>query len=70
MITNGKMSLTLPEDWKKIIRILRDGPLSRDEIINRTGITSIKAISIIRTMSALSMIEIGPGHEIKLRDKK
>ena len=70
MITNGKMHLTLPEDWKKIIRILRDGPLSRDEIINRTGITSIKAISIIRTMQALSMIEIGPGHEMRLRDKK
>ena len=70
MITNGKMFLTLPEDWKKIIRILRDGPLSRDEIINRTGIASIKAISIIRTMSALSMIEIGPEHKIKLRDKK
>ena len=70
MITNGKMSLTLPEDWKKIIRILRDGPLSRDEIINRTGITSTKVISIIRTMSALSMIETGPCHEIKLRDKK
>ena len=70
MITNGKMSLTLPEDWKKIIRILRDGPLSRDEIIERSGIFPKKAISIIRTMSALSMIEIGQGHEIKLRDKK
>ena len=70
MITNGKMSLTLPEDWKKIIRILRDGPLSRDEIIERSGIFPKKAISIIRTMSALSMIETGPCHEIKLRDKK
>ncbi len=70
MITNGKMSLTLPEDWKKIIRILRDGPLSRDEIIERSGIYPKKAISIIRTMSALSMIETGPCHEIKLRDKK
>ena len=70
MITNGKMSLTLPEDWKKIIRILRDGPLSRDEVIERSGIFPKKAISIIRTMSALSMIETGPCHEIKLRDKK
>lgn len=52
MITNGKMYLTLPEDWKKIIRILRDGPLSREEIINSTGITAKKAVSIIRTMQA------------------
>ncbi len=70
MITNGKMYLTLPEDWKKIIRTLKDGPLSRDEIIERSGIFPKKAISIIRTMSALSMIEIGPEHKIKLRDKK
>ena len=70
MITNGKMFLTLPEDWKKIIRILKDGPASRDEIIERSGIFPKKAISIMRTMSALSMIEMGPGHEIKLRDKK
>ena len=70
MIKNNRMFLELPEDWKKIIRILKDGPLSRDEIINRTGITSIKAIPIIRTMQTLSMIEIGPGHEIRLRDKK
>ena len=70
MITNGKMYLTLPEDWKKIIRILKDGPLSRDEIIERSGIYPKKAISIIRTMSALSMIDIGPEHKIKLRDKK
>jgi predicted transcriptional regulator len=70
MITNGKMYLTLPEDWKKIIRILKDGPLSQDEIIERSGIEPKKAISIIRTMTALSMIEIGPGNEIRLRDKK
>jgi endonuclease III len=70
MITNGKMSVTLPEDWKKIIRILKDGPASRDEIISRSGIYAKKAISIIRTMAALSMIEIGPGHEVRLRDKK
>ena len=70
MITNGKMSLTLPEDWKKIIRILRDGPLSREEIINSTGITARKAVSVVRTMQTLSMIEIGPEHKIKLRDKK
>lgn len=70
MITNGKMSLTLPEEWKKIIRILRDGPRTRYEVIERTGIEPKKAISIIRTMSALSMIELGPGYEIRLRDKK
>ena len=70
MITNGKMSLTLPEDWKKIIRILRDGPRTRYEVIERSGIDAKKAISIIRTMSALLMIETGPGHEIRLRDKK
>ncbi len=70
MITNGKMYLTLPEDWKKIIRVLRDGPLSRDEIIERSGIFPKTAISIIRAMQALSMIEIGPEHKIKLRDKK
>ena len=52
MITNGKMYLTLPEDWKKIIRILREGPLSRDEIIERSGIFHKKAVSIIRTMQA------------------
>ncbi|WP_298279327.1 hypothetical protein [Ferroplasma sp.] len=70
MITNGKMSLTLPEDWKKIISILRDGPQTRYEVIERSGVYAKKAISIIRTMSALSMIETGPGHEIRLRDKK
>ena len=70
MITNGKMYLTLPEDWKKIIRILKNGPASRNEIIERSRIFPKKAISIIRTMSALSMIEIGRGNEIKLRDKK
>ena len=70
MITNGKMSLTLPEDWKKIIRILRDGPLSRDEIIERSGIYPKKAISIIRTMQALSMIETSEDRKLKLRDKK
>ena len=70
MITNGKMHLTLPEDWKKIIKILRDGPRSRDEVIERSGIFPKKAISIIRTMSALSMIETGPCHEIRLRNKK
>jgi predicted transcriptional regulator len=70
MITNGKMSVTFPEDWKKIIRILKDGPASRDEIINRSGIYAKKAISIIRAMAALSMIEIGPGREVRLRDKK
>ena len=70
MITNGKMYLTLPEDWKKIIRILKDGPLSQDEIIERSGIEPKKAILTIRTVSALSMIEIGPEHKIKLRDKK
>ena len=70
MITNGKMSLTLPEDWKKIIRILRDGPASREEIINRSGIYAKKAISIIRTMQALSMIETSEDRKLKLRDKK
>ena len=70
MITNGKMSVTLPEDWKKIIRILKDGPAFRDEIINRTGINSKKAISIIRTMQALSMIETSQDRKLKLRDKK
>ena len=70
MITNGKMYLTLPEDWKKIIRILKDCPLSRDEIIERSGIYAKKAISIIRAMQALSMIEIGPGQKIRLRDKR
>ena len=70
MTTNGKMYLTLLEDWRKIIRILKDGPAARDEIIERSGIFPKKAISIIRTMSALSMIEIGRGNEIKLRDKK
>ena len=70
MTTNGKMYLTLLEDWRKIIRILKDGPASRDEIIERPGIEPKKAIPTIRTVSALSMIEMGPGHEIKLRDKK
>ena len=70
MTTNGKMYLTLLEDWRKIIRILKDGPAARDEIIERSGIEPKKAILTIRTVSALSMIEIGPEHKIKLRDKK
>ena len=70
MIKNNRMFLELPEDWKKIIRILKDGSASRDEIIERSGIYPKKAVSIIRIMQALSMIEIGRGNEIKLRDKK
>ena len=35
MIKNNKMFLDLPEDWKKIIRILKDGPASREEIVKR-----------------------------------
>jgi hypothetical protein len=39
MINNNKMSLELPEDWKKIIRALRSRPMNLYELKNETGLT-------------------------------
>ena len=47
MIKDGKMFLDLPEDWKKIIRRLRDGPAFLEDLPKSTGIDYKKAKSII-----------------------
>ena len=70
MIKNNKMFLDLPEDWKKIIRILKDGPASREEIVKRSGIDKKKVSSILRAMKDLGMIENGYKWKITLRDRK
>ncbi len=70
MIKNNKMFLDLPEDWKKIIRILKDGPASREEIVKQAGIIKEKATAIIKAMKDLAMVDKGPDWIITLRDKK
>ena len=70
MIKNNKMFLDLPEDWKKIIRILKDGPASREEIVKQAGISKEKATAIIKAMKDLAMVDKGPDWIITLRDRK
>ena len=57
MIKDGKMFLDLPEDWKKIIRMLRNGPAFLDDLPKSTGIEYKKAKGIIMAMKDLGMIE-------------
>ncbi|WMT50832.1 MAG: hypothetical protein RE471_07590 [Ferroplasma sp.] len=70
MIKEGKMFLDLPEDWKKIIRTLKDGPASREEIVKRSGVDEKKATKIIKAMKDLAIVDKGPDWIITLRDKK
>ena len=70
MIKDGKMYLDLPEDWKKIIRILKEGATSRKEVVKRSGIEESKVSSILRAMENLGMIEKGHNWKVKWRDKK
>jgi predicted transcriptional regulator len=70
MIKDGKMFLDLPEEWKKIIRILKDGPASREDIAKQTGISKEKATAIIKAMKDLAMVDKGPDWIITLRGKK
>ncbi len=70
MITNWKISVDLTEDWRKIIRVLEDGQASMAEIVNRTGISKRKAISIIKTMKILYMVDNLPELKIRMGDKK
>jgi Mn-dependent DtxR family transcriptional regulator len=70
MIKDNRMFLDLPEDWKKIIRILKDGPASREEIVKRSGVDEKKATKIIKAMRDLAMVDKGPDWVVTLRDKK
>ena len=57
MIKDGKMFLDLPEDWKKIIRMLKEGPAFLEDLSKSTEIEHKKAKSIIMAMKDLGMIE-------------
>ena len=57
MIKDSKIVMDLPEDWTKIIRILRDGPASLGDLTKSTGIEHKKAKSIIMAMKGLGIIE-------------
>lgn len=70
MIKDGKMFLDLPEDWKIIIRILKEGPASREEIVKQTGISKERATAIIKAMKDLAMVDKGPDWKITWRKKK
>ncbi len=59
MIKDGKTFLELPEDWKKIIRALGEGPATLQEISSRTGMATKRAYSLIFIMEKLAIIERG-----------
>ncbi len=70
MIKDGKMFLDLPEDWKKIIRMLKKGPAFLEDLPKSTGIEQKKAKSIIMAMKDLGMIEKDHNWKITWRVKK
>ena len=70
MIKDGKMFLDLPEDWKKIIRMLRNGPAFLDDLSKSTEIEHKKAKGIIMAMKDLGMIEKDQNWKITWRVKK
>ena len=70
MIKDGKIVMVLPEDWTKIMRILRDGYASLDDLSKSTGIEHKKAKSIIIAMRGLGMIEKDHNWKITLRERK
>ena len=70
MIKNGKMFLDLPEDWTKIIRVLRGGPAFLEDLTKSTGIEHRKAKSIIIAMRGLGMIEKDHNWKITWRERK
>ncbi len=69
MIKDGKTFLELPEDWKKIIGVIREGPATLKEITSRTGMTTKRVYSFIFGMEKMAIIE-KDGHVYKMRDKK
>ena len=70
MIKDGKMFLDLPEDWKKIIRMLKEGPAFLEDLSKSTRIEHKKAKSIIMAMKDLGMIEKDHNWKITWRVKK
>ena len=70
MIKNGKMFVDRPEDWKKIIRMLRNEPTFLEDLSKSTGIEHKKAKSIIIAMRGLGMIEKDQNWKITLRERK
>ena len=70
MIKDGKMFLDLPEDWKKIIKVLREGPAFLGDLSKNTGIEHKKAKSIIMAMKDLGMIEKDHNWKITWRERK
>ena len=69
MIREGKIVLELPEDWKKIIRSLREGPGSIENIASRSGVKVWKARKIVSGMKLLGIVRIN-GTAIALRERK
>ena len=69
MIKEGKIVLELPEDWKKIIRALREGPRSIEDIASRSGVKVWKARKIVSGMKLLGIVRIN-GTAIALRERK
>ena len=70
MIKGGKFYMDLPEDWKKIIRMLKKEPAFLEDLSNNTGIEHNKAKSIILAMKGLGMIEKDLNWKITWRVKK
>ena len=70
MIKGGKFYMNLPEDWKKIIRMLKEGPAFLEDLSKSTEIEHKKAKSIIVAMRGLGMIEKDHNWKITLREKK
>ena len=70
MIKDGKMFLDLPEDWKKIIRMLKEGPAFLDDLSKSTEIEHKKAKGIIMAMKDLGMIEKDHNWKITWRERK
>ena len=70
MIKDGKMFLDLPEDWKKIIRMLKEGAAFLDDLSKSTEIEHKKAKGIIMAMKDLGMIEKDHNWKITWRERK
>ena len=70
MIKGGKFYMNLPEDWKKIIRMLKEGPAFLEDLSKSTEIEHKKAKSIIMAMKDLGMIEKDHNWKITWRERK
>lgn len=69
MIKDGRIVVELPEDWKKIIATLREGPGRIEDIASRSGVKVWKARKIVGGMKLLGIVRIN-GTAIALRERK